>query len=823
MSEIKASEVRTYCAQCCVEHPVICEIEHGVFSKVKPDPDSPYHKGHLCEKGLAGPEMVYHPDRLNYPLKRTKPKTSRDGGWVRISWDEAYDTIVKNLNKITKKYGAESVLQFAGAPGGGAFVDDMFWVHRFANLFGTPNRVETGIAACEFGRDTLSALTFGMVFEPPPGSNFFGQHIYPDIENTACMMCWGYSPRNTENEVYYRIVAAKKRGAKLIVVDPRRTELAENADMHMQIRPGTDPCLAMGMINLMITRELYDKDFVRDWTNGPFLVRTDTNDLLTEKDLLARGNIKKYVVWDENSKSPKTYSPETVSYKSPDVLPSLLGTYKLKLASGKEVECKTALKLLAERAAKYTPQKVEEITWIPAKDVEQAAIWMTKLKRSCIHTFTGVEQNTNVAQGARAIHVMYALTGNFDLDGGTVSFPFPVPLIGDYEGSGDILPHEQHKKRIKQAERPLGVSLRGYMTHYDAYEAILTGKPYPIKGGMGWGANHLCIGSDALLGRKALQQLEFVFWVELFMTPTAEMADIVLPAASFWECPNVVGYGEIIGYSNIIGNYLKYREPPVPPLYERKGDLQILCELSQRFGFNDKYFDAGVEACLNGKITPSGYTAEQVRQSPNGIYFKNILPRFRKYAEINEKTGKFKGFITKTKKMEIYSTAFRMHGYDPLPEFVEPMISPISQPKLAEKYPLILIDARRKYMTQSQCGGLPSIRKHMPYAYAEIHPDTAKQYGIDDGDIIYIETRNGKIKQQAKVTESIHPRVVCATFGWWQGCPQFGIPQPDPFGPEGSNYSIIIDSEFKDPITGSYPLNGFLCTIEKAGKAEPIV
>ncbi len=151
------------------------------------------------------------------------------------------------------------------------------------------------------------------------------------------------------------------------------------------------------------------------------------------------------------------------------------------------------------------------------------------------------------------------------------------------------------------------------------------------------------------------------------------------------------------------------------------------------------------------------------------------------------------------------------------------MVSPISQPKLAEKYPLILIDARRKYMTQSQLGGMPSIRRQMPYAYAEIHSDTAKQYGIEDGDIICIETKNGKIKQQAKVTDNIHPKVVCATFGWWQGCPQLGIPQSDPFGPEGSNYGLLIDSEFHDPISASYPLNGYLCNIQRVGKAEPLI
>jgi len=573
---------------------------------------------------------------------------------------------------------------------------------------------------------------------------------------------------------------------------------------------------------LMLSKEMYDKNFVREWTNGPFLVRTDSGNLLTEKDLSSAGSSKKYIVWDEISKGPKTYDPATAIYESPDVFPVLMGAYQLKMADGKEVECKTVLKLLAERAAPYTPQKVEEISWVPAKDIEQAAIWMSTLKRSCIHTFTGVEQNTNQSQTARAIHVMCTLTGNFDQTGGNVSYPYPVPTASHYEGTGDLLPPEQHTKRIKQAERPLGVSLRGYLTHYDAYEAILTQKPYPIKGGMGFGANHLCIGSDAQKGREALQKLEFLFWVELFMTPTAEMADIVLPAASIWESPNVVAWGEIIGYPNILGNYLRYRAPVIPPPYERRGDLQICCELSQRFGFKDEYFNGGVEACLNHKIEPSGYTVEQVKQSPGGVYFDKVLPRYAKYAERDPKTGNYKGVLTPTKKLEVYSTILREHGYDPLPDFIEPMVSPVSQPKLAEKYPLIIVDARRRFMTQSQCAGLPSIRKKMPHAYVEIHPDTAKEYGIEDSDMVYIETKNGKIKQQAKVTDTIHPKVVCATFGWWQGCPQLGIPQPDPFGPEGSNYSLLISSELSDPISGSYPLNGYLCSIKKAGKAEPV-
>jgi anaerobic selenocysteine-containing dehydrogenase len=314
--------------------------------------------------------------------------------------------------------------------------------------------------------------------------------------------------------------ARKRIGTKIIAVDPRRTELAAVADMHMVIRPGTDGVLAMSLINVMLSRGLYDKDFVRNWTNGPLLVRTDNGDLLTERNLSEQGNPNRYVIWDELTGSPVIYNPATMSYESANATPTLMGTYTLKLADGAKISCKTVLQLLAERAAKYEPKVAEKITWVPAKDIEQAAIWMGTLKPSAFHSLTGVEQNTNSAQTNRAIHVMYALTGNYDVPGGNVIYPFPPPHLNDCEGA-EYLPLEQQAKRIGSIERPLAAHVRGYITQYDAYEAILTGKPYPIKGCIGWGGNHLCIGSEALKGREAYRKLEFTAWVELFMTPTA--------------------------------------------------------------------------------------------------------------------------------------------------------------------------------------------------------------------------------------------------------------------------------------------------------------
>lgn len=801
---------------CGLLHPVICEKSFGVFSKVKADTDH-VNSGHLCEKGLAGPELVYHPDRLNYPLKRTKPKDSPDPGWVRISWDEALDTTAKRLSEIKEKYGAESILLLAVAPVAGGLQGNFPFMHRFAYCLGTPNRAETGATSCGFCRDVLSAHTFGVPFELPPwGDLKMVAPWQPQFENCACLMVVGYNIAEVENEVYHRMMDAKKRiGTKIIALDPRRTQVADNADMHMIVRPGTDGAIAMSMIHVMLSRGLYDKEFVRDWTNGPLLVRTDNGNLLTERDISAKGDPNKYVIWDELTINPAIYNSATVSYNQTNVIPALMGTYTLKTTGGKEIICKTVLQLLAERAAKYDPKVAEKITWVPAKDIEQAAIWMATLKPSAFITFTGIEQNTNAAQTNRAIQVMYALTGNFDKPGGNVVYPFPPTYLNDCEGSEFLTP-EQKAKRLGSIERPIGSCLTGYITHYDAYKAILTGKPYPLKGGIGFGAAHLSVGTDALKGREAYRKLEFLAVSELFMTPTAALADIVMPATSGWETPTVSA-SEAPMYIFRHSTVLQYREPIVSPLYERKTDLTIICELAKRLGFADKFFGGDPEACLRFKIAPSGYTLEDLKNTPGGVYFPNMEePTYRKYAQQDPETGHYNGVRTPTKKLEIYSVTFRKHGYDPLPDYIEPMISPISQPELAKKYPLFLIDARRKWMVQSQYAQLPSIRKNMPYAFVDIHPETAAKYGIKDGDMVYIETKEGKITQQARVSDMIHPQVVCATFGWWAGCPQLGIPESDSFSSEGSNYTLLINGiDYHDPIAGCIPLNGYLCSITK--------
>jgi anaerobic selenocysteine-containing dehydrogenase len=211
-----------------------------------------YPAGPLCLKGLAILEEQYHPDRLLYPLKRTTPKGSAAAGWTRISWDEAYDTIVGRLNDIKSKYGPERVGFFVGDP-----KEPRPAVQRLAYTFGSPN-YGTESSLCSRATVMASQLTFGLV---TGGGR-------PSKETGSCLI-W---TRNLTNSLPYeieRLQAARKRGVKFIVIDPRVTGTVQQlADIHLQLRPGTDGALALGMIHLMVKEGLFDQDFASRWTSG---------------------------------------------------------------------------------------------------------------------------------------------------------------------------------------------------------------------------------------------------------------------------------------------------------------------------------------------------------------------------------------------------------------------------------------------------------------------------------------------------------------------------------------------------------------------------
>jgi anaerobic selenocysteine-containing dehydrogenase len=697
-------------------------VEDGRFVALEPDPSHPTGKA-LCAKGRAAPELVYHSDRLLYPLKRTRPKGDRDPGWQRINWDEALDLTASNLKRLAEESGPESVVFSMSSPSTSASSDALVWMERLMRAFGSPNQCGA-MELCGWGRYGATIYTYG---NSVPG-------VYmPDLEHAGCILFWGYNPNLARLTHAVATTEALKRGARMIVVDPRRTGPAKKADVWLRVRPGTDGALALGIANVMIERGWYDREFVRDWTNGPLLVRVDNGRLLTERDLAAGGSPQRYAAWDERRGGVVVYDPASGGYEGSGVEAALAGEFTIGTLQG-EVVCRPVFDLMSELCGRYSPERVEAICGVESRQVEDAARMLWEARPVAYYAWSGVEMQTNSTQIARAIGQLYALTGSFDSPGGNVLFAGvpTVPVAGN-----DLLTAEQSERNLGMRERPLGPAQWQHVTTDELYRGILEGQPYPVRGLVGFGANLLMAHADGGRGREALAALDFYVHADLFMNPTAEMADVVLPVASAFEREALrVGF-EVSAEAQ---SFVQLRPRVVEPRGEARGDIEIVFDLACRLGLGASFWEGDIEAAYRHQLGPSGVTPEALREHPGGLHAE-VQTRYRKFAEQTD--GIARGFATPTGKIELYSETLLEHGYPPLPEYEEPLVSPKSRPDLAEQFPLILTCAKHTLFCESQHRALPSLRRHAPEPEVELHPMAAETRGIGQGDWVEIETPGG--------------------------------------------------------------------------------
>ncbi len=781
-----------YCALCVSRCGAIAVIEDGRFVALEPDPSHPTGKA-LCAKGRAAPELVYHADRLHYPLKRTRPKGDPDPGWQRITWDEALDLVAANLRSIAETHGPESVVFSAVSPSTSASDDSVVWIQRLMNAFGSPNLCYS-MELCGWGRYQATQYTFGA---PVPGA------YLPDLENAGCILFWGYNPNVARLAHATATVEAVKRGARLIVVDPRRTGIAKKADLWLQVRPGTDAALALGIANVMIARGWYDREFIRDWTNGPLLVRLDNGHLITERDLSLEGSAQKYVAWNEALGRPIIYDPTTGTYEGEQSDVALFGQYQIELLTG-QVVCHPAFQLTADLCRRYPSEEVEAISGVDRNQVEATAQMLWEARPVAYYAWSGVEMQTNSTQIARAIAQLYALTGSFDSLGGNVLFAaVPTANVTGME----LMAAAQRAKTLGLSERPLGPSRWGHVTSDDLYRGILEQKPYPVRGLVGFGANLLLAHADVQRGREALAALDFYVHADLFMNPTAELADVVLPVASAFEREALkIGFEISADAQSLV----QLRQRMAEPQGEVRSDTQIVFNLAQRLGHGAHFWEGDIEAAYRYQLGPSGISLTALREQPGGIHAAPPT-RYRKFAE--QVDGRPRGFNTPTHKIELYSETMLEHGYPPLPEFAEPLVGPISRPDLAERYPLILTCAKNGLFCETQHRALPSLRRKARDPEVELHPMAAAERGIRPGDWVYIESPEGRVRARAVLNDTLKPNVVCGQHGWWQAAPEIGAPGYDPFGPDGANFNLLIGNGAIDPISGSVPHRAYLCQI----------
>jgi anaerobic selenocysteine-containing dehydrogenase len=710
--------VATYCPLCVSRCGARAEVGDGVFRALLPDPSHPTGKA-ICVKGKSAPQIVYHESRLLHPLRRTQPKDAADPGWERITWDEALDTVAEQLTTAAAADGPESVGFSSSSPSTSAISDAIDWVQRLIRAFGSQNFCNY-MELCGWGRYLAPLYTFGASV---PG-------VYlPDLENAGCVLFWGYNPSVARLAHATSTAAAVARGAKLIVVDPRKVGLAAKADHWLRVRPGTDAALALSLTHVMIENGWYDADFVRDWTNAADVVDGET-------------------VWD----------------------------------------------LLAARCAEYPPEVAEGITGVPAGDIVATARTLWEARPLAFYTWSGLEQHSGTTQTMRAINVLYALTGSLDVPGGNVLFEaVPSNPIDGVELLSDALP-----PAVGVEARPLGPARFGFVTGEDFYTAVLARR---IKRLVSFGGNMVMAHGDSRRGRDALRSLDFFVQADLFMTPTAELADIVLPVTTPFESEALkIGFE----YSQDAQSLVQLRQPLVPPRGEARSDLQIVFDLATRLGLGRHFWDGDIEAAFRHQLAPSGITLEELRANPAGVRVP-LTTRYRKYADT--------GFDTPSRKVELYSATLAAHGYAPLPTFEEPLTSPRSRPDLADRFPLVLSCAKTLFFCETQHRQIAALRKSAPDPHVELHPSAAATRGISAGDWVSLDTPRGSVRARAKLNANLDPGVVFGEHGWWDACDELGLPGYPPYGAGSANLNLVLSQTPSDPISGSSPLRASVCDV----------
>lgn len=788
-----------YCSLCIARCGTVATVTDGIFTRLDPDPTHPTGAA-ICAKGRAAPELVYHKDRLKRPLRRTRPKGDADPGWEEISWDAALEETAAAMRRIAAQHGPEAVAFSQSSPSTTAIADSAVFVRRLMNAFGTPNHV-SHLDLCGWGRGFATRYVFGV------GSVATGSAggAMADIGASGCLILWGYNPSFSRITHATATVAGLKRGMKLIVIDPRNVGLANKADIWLRVRPGTDGALALGLANIMIERGWYDQDFVRAWSNGPLLVRSDTDRLLRAQDLVSHTGSGQFVAWDSLTNGIVGYDPVAGRYDAPSEHLALRGEYVIATVDG-AVSCQPVFERYSALCRRYTPEVIEAICWIPRGQLEESARLIWHSRPVSYYAYSGHEHHANVTETARAMAMLYALTGSFDVAGGNVLFPaVPASSI-----SGEYLPAAKRlAPAIGFAERPLGVARWNSVSTPDFYRAVLESVPYPVRGLIGFGTNLLLAQGDPVRGRAALAALDFYAHADLFMTPTAALADIVLPVASCFEREALkIGF-EI---SEAAQSHLQLRQAVVAPPGQARSDTDFIFDLAVHLGLGEHFWNGDVDAAYRHQLGPSGIALDQLRAQPAGLR-KPLTTRHAKHAASDDK-GNPRGFATPSRKVEFWSETFLDHGYPALPDFVEPPIGPFGRPGLAASFPLILTCAKPSLFCQSQHRALPSLRKRALHPEIELNPATAAARGIKNGDWVEVRTATGGMRARARFSEKLDPRVVVGEHGWWQGCDELGVGDADLFSPNGTNFNLMVDAAVRDPVSGTPSHRSNLCDVQ---------
>jgi anaerobic selenocysteine-containing dehydrogenase len=443
-------------------------------------------------------------------------------------------------------------------------------------------------------------------------------------------------------------------------------------------------------------------------------------------------------------------------------------------------------------ACSFAPEVAQEITAVPAELIVRAARLYAGSKPAALMSGASpTVHHTNGVQNQRAITALIGLTGNFDVPGGNHVFPSDYLYIANgvktrEEQFKQSRPWSEMAPRVGEDQHPVWCRFIPEAQAMMIPFQIRSRQPYPLRAMLAFGLNYrMWPGSD--FARESFEKLDFLVDVDLFMTDTAKLADVVLPACTSYERSELKFYPE----KRII-----WTSPAIEPLGQSRPDAAIIFDLAQTLAPGDDLLQKGYEAAVDWMLEPSGLRVADLKLHPRGLIVDDVtIPPYRKY----EKDG----FKTPSGKMEFTSLVLAEHGLEPLPIYREPALSPVSAPDLAEDFPLILTTgARLPFFIHSRTYRIPRLLNLQPDPTADIHPVDAVPRGLNHGDWALLSTRRGALRVRVNLSETVPPGVVNMYHGRAE-----------------ADVNTLIDPDYRDPISGFPAFKSLLCEVKRVPSA----
>lgn len=697
--------VPSVCAGCHSTCQMYVDVAEGRVLRTHGVPGAFKTDGVLCAKGLAGAQIAHDPRRVLHPLRRAGERHS--GRFERISWDEAISELAGRVRAAIDARGPWSVSFIRGQACGWGFTYDM--TQRLAHCVGT--EVGVGASECFVPRAITEGMTYG-------GMPSFGDIIHADL-----IIYWGKQPSFSTAPMLAKILDARDRGAKLVVVDPLRFHLAAVADQVIQVEPGTDLALVLAMLYVIVDEGLWDAEFADRWTNDPGLARLSAH---------------------------------------------LAGANKLGQA--------------------YTPEWAAPICGVPADVITAFAREYATTPCASIATGHGLEGRVNVVQTTRALCILRAITGHLDREGcdlftpkapsRAANFTLIDHVLPDFEPTGPsglfhVPPYNPDESRY-----PLLFGGQGLLSTPDVLRMMHEGK---IEVCIVQGANPVVTQPQPAVTTAAFKKIGYLCVIDPYLSETARLADLVLPAATYLERTEPEWF-------NCTFPEVTLRQKAVT-VGEALPDTQIMIELGRALGFTEEFPTHDISWYIDQDLAPSGITYAQLRESPHGVRFGGLGAR-------GYEKG---GFRSPGGVVNVWSEVLDGAGFDPLPNWEDSSESPRSAPEVAAEFPYVVFTGRSGPMyVHEQRRTIPWLRELQPEGRAMVNTRRAAELGLADGDWARISSPRGSIEMRVEVTPILREDWIYVPGGW-----------------ADANYNELGIDDALDPISSQANYTACLGRIEK--------